>query len=107
VCAYFQLEQLKVIQKRIQQRRFISGSIDPINASQQPQTVTLHILTQCEFELARKTLSQLVNTQRQPIYITKYWQILIQRHEYPSQDFFGGTSKAGATKNKKFQQIIQ
>ena len=105
VCAYLQVEQLKVIQKRIQQRRFVSGSIDPINASQQPQTVAFHVLTQREFELARKTLSQLVNAQRQPIYITKYWQILIQRHGYPSQDFFGSTSNAGTTKNKKFKKI--
>jgi hypothetical protein len=82
---------------------FVSESIDPINASQQPQTVTLHVLTQCEFELARKTLSQLVNSHRQPIHITKYWQILVQRHGYPLQDFFGGTSNAGTTKNKKFK----
>lgn len=99
--ANLEFEQLKVIQKRIQQRRLVSGSIDPINASQQTQTVTLHVLTQCEFELARKTLSQLVNSQRQPIHITKYWQLLIQRHGYPLQDFFGGTSNAGTTKNQK------
>ena len=38
-----------------------------------------------------------------PSHITKYWQILIQRHGYPSQDFFGGTSNADTTKNKKLK----
>jgi hypothetical protein len=56
-------------------------------------------------ELTEKPLSQLVNSQRQPIHITKYRQLLIRRHGYPLQDFFGGTSNAGTTKNKKFKLI--